>query len=344
MFWRGVAGTAAWHIGCCARRVIFRLGSITLLSIGLVACSDEADDGPGTGAGGDGQVTTSASTTSVSTATGASTGTGASSSSSSSTGGGGAPGYTPLVVVDFEEGTSGQDVDWGATTGGPVVYDGAQAHSGSTAARVSFQHLQNGYGGYQNLPEAIGPGETVWYRVYLYMPSTLSLSYGDTSGDGFGANKFLVLSELEHEAPRMYIQPSSPYKVDFGDPGFVEPGLYVNHDGLGDEYCPIQADTYTFPRDQWFALQMAWYVAEDDSAWVRVWSDDTFLGECSGAGVVPSGYNVQSWGIGDYWNGGAWIQGGSTADFWVDDVVVTKEQPTTTDAGGRPFISPDDFW
>ncbi len=257
--------------------------------------------------------------------------------------GGPPPEYDPLVVLDFEEGADGQDAGWGATTGGPVVFDTTHAHSGATAARVSFEHMDNGFGGYMNLPESIGPGETVWYRVYLYMPSTLSLSYGDVSGDGFGWNKFLVLSQLDHESPRMYVQPRSAYKVDFGEPGFAEPGLYVNHDGLG-EYCTIQEDTYVFPRDQWFALQMAWHVETDDSAWVRVWSDDTFLGECAGGGAVPNGYTVQSWGIGDYWNGGAWIQNGSTGDFWVDDVVVSKETPSTTDADGRPYISPHDFW
>lgn len=253
------------------------------------------------------------------------------------------PAYDPLVVLDFEEGANGADAGWSATTGGPVVFDTTQAHSGTTAARVSFQHLENGFGGYQNLPEAIAPGETVWYRVYLYIPSTLSFSYGDTSGDGFGWGKFLVLSQLEHEAPRMYVQPRSAYMIDFGGEGFADPGLYVNHDGLG-EYCPIEKNTYAFPRDEWFALQMAWYVATDDTAWIRVWSDDVFLGECVGGGTVPDGYEVQSWGVGDYWNGGAWIQNGSTADFWVDDVVVTKETPSTTDAGGRPFISPDHFW
>ncbi len=318
-------------------RIVLALGSLLVLS-----CSDDAEMSSGGGGGGGG-----GGTSTMSTATAASTAnatTTSAATSSTTTGGGGSPSYDPLTVVDFEEGSSGESVGWGATTGGPVVFDTTHAHSGTTAAKVSFTHLENGFGGYQNLPESIGPGETVWYRVYLYMPSTLSLSYGDTSGDGFGWNKFLVLSELEHEAPRMYVQPRSEYKVDFGEPGFAGTGVAVNHDGLGEAYCNLQEDSYAFPRDQWFALQLAWYVANDDSAYVRVWSDDTFVGECPGAGVVEGGYVVQSWGIGDYWNGGAWIQNGSTGDFWVDDVVVTKEVPSTTDAGGRPFISPDHFW
>jgi hypothetical protein len=304
------------------------------------ASSASTDESEGSGPSTSGEASAASdSTTRADTSTTESTAATAATSSEA----GDPPAYDPLVVLDFEEGADEQDAGWPATTGGPVAFDTTQAHSGATSARVSFQHLQNGFGGYQDLPESIGPGETVWYRVYLYMPSTLSLSYGDVSGDGFGWNKFLVLSQLDHEAPRMYVQPRSAYMVDFGDPGFAHPGLYVNHDGLG-EYCPISKDSYAFPRDQWFALQMAWHVATDDTAWVRVWSDDTFLGECAGGGAVPDGYTVQSWGIGDYWNGGAWIQNGSTADFWVDDVVVSKQTPTTTDAGGRPYISPDDFW
>lgn len=322
-------------------RILFALASVLVFS-----CSDDAETGSGGGGGGGGPSTAAAGSPSVtsSTASAASTASTSGAATSASTGGGGAPAYEPLVVLDFEEGMDEQDAGWDATTGGPVAFDTAQAHSGGTSARVSFQHLENGFGGYQNLSESIGPGETVWYRIYLYMPATLSLSYGDTSGDGFGWNKFLVLSGIDHEAPRMYVQPRSEYKVDLGEPGFADPGLYVNHDGLGEAYCPIGEDTYAFPRDQWFALQMAWYVANDESAYVRVWSDETFLGECAGAGVVDCGYTVQSWGIGDYWNGGAWIQDGSTGDFWVDDVVVSKETPTTTDAGGRPFISPSHFW
>ncbi len=224
-----------------------------------------------------------------------------------------------------------------------MTYDSAHAHSGNLSIRVHFRDEKNGYGGYQNLPKAVTPGETVWYRVYLYMPSTLSLSYGDVSGDGFGWNKFLVMAKLDHGSPRMYVQPRSSYKVDFGQSGFYGTGLYVNHDGLGSGYCHLQQSTYTFPRDKWFALQMAWHVATDSSAWIREWSDDKFIGQCDGAGQVPSGYDVQSWGIGDYWNGGAWIKNGSTADFWIDDVVVTVQSPNTTDSGGRPFIDPGSF-
>lgn len=254
-----------------------------------------------------------------------------------------APTYTPLVVEDFEEGTDEQDAGWPATTGGPMAYDTERFRSGGTSIRVSFRHGANGYGGYRDLPRPVAPGETVWYRVRLFLPATLSLSYGDTSGDGFGWNKFLVMARPGHGSPRMYVQPRSPFKVDHGDPEFYGTGLYVNHDGLGDAYCRLMEETYTFPRDRWFALQMAWHVATDGSAWIRVWSDDEFLGECPGAGAVPDGYVVQSWGIGDYWNGGAWIQGDSTGDFWLDDVVLTAETPNTVDVGGRPFVHPDHF-
>ncbi len=258
-------------------------------------------------------------------------------------GSGMAPTYTPVAVEDFEEGADEEAAGWPATSGGPLAYDTEHARSGSTSIRIRFRHMETGYGGYRNLPDPVGPGQTVWYRVYLYLPSTLSLSYGDAVGDGFGWNKFMVMAELDHASPRMYVQPRSPYMVDYGESDFYGTGLYVNHDGLGDSYCRLQEDTYTFPRDRWFALQMAWKVENDATAWIRVWSDDELVGECEGAGQVPDGYEVQSWGIGDYWNGGAWIEGESTGDFWIDDVVVTTETPNTTDSAGRPFIHPDHF-
>jgi hypothetical protein len=252
--------------------------------------------------------------------------------------------YTPMVHLDFEDGKPpGTDAGWLSTTGGPMSYDDAHARSGKSSIQVLMRDQKNGYGGYLNMPTAVKPGSTVWYRVYLYMPSTLSLSYGDVSGDGFGWNKFLVMAEYQHDGSRMYIQPRSSYEVDYGQPNFIGTGLYVNHDGLGDSYCQLEQDSYAFPRDRWFALQMAWKVETDATASVRVWSDATFVGECVGAGVVPSDYAVQSFGIGDYWNGGAWIKNASTGSFWIDDIVVTVDPPNTLDDGGRPFIDPRNF-
>lgn len=254
--------------------------------------------------------------------------------------GGVAPNYTPMVIQNFEDRNVGQNAGWG---GDRLVVDNAFANSGTRSARVEFRDGMNFYGGATNLPQPVGVGETIWYRVSLFMPITLSLSYGDTSGDGFGWNKFLVLSRLNHESPRMYVQPRSAYKKDFGQTEFQGTGLYINHDGLGSAFCQLQATSYVFPRGRWFALQMSWKVATDNTAHVRVWSDDQFIGECLGAGRVSAGYQVQNFGIGDYWNGGAWIKNGSTGSFWIDDVVVTKQTPNTLDSGGRPYIRPEDF-
>lgn len=282
-----------------------------------------------------------------------------------------APSYTPLINNNFEGNTSfdldgiGREVGRtthvtaNTTTGGVMNY--AHPTTGSKSVRIDFAHERRGFGFTKNLPgnpnaipadpQVVRVGDTLWYRVDLYMPSTLSLSYAFDQinnpevpdADGFGWNKFLVMSRLHHEGPRMYVQPRSDYRLNYGSPEFNDhTGIYVNHDEMGT-YCPNLAPDYSFPRNQWFSLQVSWHVATDHSAYIRVWSDDKLIAECQGAGRVSAGYEVGNIGIGDYWNGGAWIQGASTGSFWMDNLVVTKQTPNTVDSEGRPFIHPQHF-
>lgn len=257
--------------------------------------------------------------------------------------------YTPMAIYNFDN--SRQDTGkisapfWSART----RYVSSMAASGNGALEVSFLNGHSAFGFTQDLPQSVGPGETIWYRLYLYLPPTVSFSYGVSTsegGDGFGWNKFLVLSPLGHGGPRMYVQPPSAHRADYGDANFTGTGIFINHDSMGDRYCYLResgANPYRMPRGRWFALQMAWQIRTDSTAYVRVWSDNEFVGECQGAGRVAPGYKVQSFGIGDYWNGTSWIGPKATASFYVDNIVITKQPPNTVDAGGRPFIHPNDF-
>jgi hypothetical protein len=247
------------------------------------------------------------------------------------------PTYTPILTHGMEVG-SGEPTGWWETfTARPHGFTTDEANDGSRSVYVDFRDGNNFFAGWTNLSASATVGDTIWYRAYFYFPDTLSLSSGgfiDYSGWG----KFLMLSPNNHASPRMYTQLPSPLQKNYGDSGFEGTDLRVDSDGMGTGNLTHGA----LPRDQWFALQMAWNIqTSGNGGWVRLWVDDTYVGQVTTQ--VSAGYTVQTWGLGDYWNGEAWIQGSSTARFYLDSVVITKETPNTTDSGGRPFIHPQHF-
>lgn len=237
-----------------------------------------------------------------------------------------APTYTPMLTNNFES-----SVPFGVQTTD-------QAHGGSNSCAVDFVPASVFFGGWENLPSDISSGDTVWYRLMLYFPSTLSTSSAAANppGDYSGWGKFMMLSPINHSTPRMYLQIPAPNAVEFGDPGYIGTGLRVDSDGLGFGNL-----TYgELPRDQWFSLQYAWQLGA--SGFIRVWVDETFVGEVSG----NSGSTViRTWGMGDYWNGKYFAreEDGATVRFYMDNLVITTETPNTTDSGGRPFVHPTHF-
>jgi len=60
--------------------------------------------------------------------------------------------------------------------------------------------------------------------------------------------------------------------------------------------------------------------------------------------TFSEGSSAYDWGIGNYWNGVPWTDGGlGRTDFWVDEIILATDMegygaPDTLDDGGRPYI------
>lgn len=252
-----------------------------------------------------------------------------------------APTYTPMFTDDFETYSSGAPYPANSYWPDRTLVDTSRSLSGSKSNKITFQQGNNFFGGKQDLPTTAGEGETVWFRAFFYFPETFSFSADNITGDYWGFGKFMVLSQVGGGGSRMYMQLPSPSMKNYGDDGFSPAGILVGADApMSTCWNPGNGLSWTVPRNRWVALQMAWKLSTTNG-WVRLWADDTFIGECST--IMPQGYRVGNWGIGNYWNGGPWIQNSSTADFWMDDVVVTKQTPNTVDSQGRPYIHPSHF-
>jgi len=255
------------------------------------------------------------------------------------------PTYTPMVIEDYEGYSNGAAIDPTWTTRSFV--DSSRPLSGTKSGVIKFKNNTGGqvgnfYGFEKQLGGSVGIGETVWYRAYFYFPSTVSLNYHNGSGDGgdgWGYMKFLA---LKGSAGVLYTQLASLRRLDYGDPNFANTTFASAHD-FGIPSCTNMGGV-VIPRDRWVAIQVAHHLqTTGNGMWTRIWMDDTFVGECAQNQGVTAGYSIYEWKLGNYINGGGHIQGGSTDTFWIDDVVITKQTPNTTDSGGRPYIHSTHF-
>lgn len=208
------------------------------------------------------------------------------------------------------------------------------------------------YGGRFSLATQIPQGYNIWYKVSVYLPSTLPMGYcfggsdsaeASTCGkpaDGNGQTKFLVMSQDQAAAGRMYFNLRTPRRAMGLDNGCV----IISEVGAG---APVTNTTYVIPRDAWFTMQMHIY-AHSTAGFVRAWVDEDYIGQLTKNTLSTSGRKIKEWGIGNYWNGVPWTDGGGTRTdhFWIRDVIIATDYtgygaPLSSDSGGRTYINPE---
>jgi len=203
------------------------------------------------------------------------------------------------------------------------------------------------FGGHVTLPDVVPQGNTIWYNARIYIPSTMTwgFTFGQSDGaeaatcghdyDGSGNLKFLVMAP-DTGFGRVYVQPPMGRRV-IAQP--VGP-LYVNSDtGI---YGDMNAGM--IPKDAWVDLQMKTYV-HSVSGTIECWINGTYMGIASGPTLANATYAIDDVGIGDYWNGVPWTDGGADRDyFYLDTIEVFSDiagygAPSGRDAGGRVYIA-----
>lgn len=279
----------------------------------------------------------------------------------SSGGGGTGPTYTPLFTWSAAGGTLNNTIT-GWSSVGDVTYsnDVAGPHGGSTVAQVHMDATDHSFGG--NMISGlsalnIGNGDDIWISVHHFFPTDYCFSSGNLSEPNWGNTKWYRV-EFSNST-RFTAQTGS-----LGGTGFASGptcGTQVGWGGFTDEYGGggfnrIQASpALQVTRGTWLALQVHIVLRSDATGYMESWVGSTYQGraeincdepDCTNAGVTdgqtsyitapPGGSPISFIVFGDYKNGGEYF----TQDFYIDEIIITTQQPNTVDSGGRPFISP----
>lgn len=250
--------------------------------------------------------------------------------------------YSPFLNYTFT-GTNG-DTNTTEFASAPSVkryYSTDQAFAPETSSlNCDAIAGQNGFGGRLNNPvlPTIVEGDRLWLRTYQYIPSSFCAGYGTSPNDGFGSTKWFRIQWGQAGSDPVF----SRLTLQLGNftSGSCSTGptmKYVSLESFGGPSVANFPTELAIPQDQWVALQFEVYF-HSTNGYIRGWVGDQYAGQVD-INTVPDAlvYGLENFVFGDYWNGSPH----QNSNFFVQDVIATVETPTTTDSGGRPYISPN---
>ena len=239
--------------------------------------------------------------------------------------------YSWTKTFDFNEGNIGDKVS-GMEAQGNTIYDSERVLEGTQAAKLTSTQGKTGYGSWGGViphDENLYKGDEIWFRVNTYFPS--GFDYHAT-GEGLRL-KFLRFHTLSAEGNNY---------------GYND--IYIDREGSGRAFLYIYEgeavwkevadDSYLPKFDVWETYEF--YVkfdskSKDDGgdAVIRFWKDGVLLKEITDRKTLKddAAYSPRTL-LFTYWNGGA----PQTQSMWVDDIVLTTEQPASLDSEGNPYI------
>lgn len=251
--------------------------------------------------------------------------------------------YTPVLADTWGDGVVGNSVaNFNARNAGTVTYsdDVASPFGNSIVGKMDIATNENNFGG--NFPVGsnlvVNEGDDIWIRWFNYFPSSFCAGFG-TAGDGYGRTKWIRFG-FASTGQRLTLQLGgfTGQSCSVDDLYFA----YVSNEigGSGNEYFKLAGidQQGTVARDQWVRPQMRIKFSENPAiGFAQLWMGSTFIGQTDNFQTKPVGDNtLNDITVGDYWNGWAY----QASSWYHCETVITKEQPTTVDSGGRPFISP----
>lgn len=211
-----------------------------------------------------------------------------------------------------------------------TTYSDVQSVSGDLSARMSITGGSDGWGEWGAVishPSELTRYDELWYRVHAYFPSGFSYQADPwlkflrvhtltAGGNNIGYVDWYVNNDPSDPSPYRWIYEGQQLWQTFG--------TYDDRIRFG----------------QWATYEM--YVKFDTvpasqggEALVRVWKNGKLLREITdGVTLAQSdAYSHRSL-IFTYWNGGA----PQTQHMYIDDVVLTSDEPSARDAQGNPMI------
>lgn len=226
--------------------------------------------------------------------------------------------------------------------GSRTVYSNEESYSGNMSIKMTARGGSTGFGSFGGIVDfrrctgdaefKLQKGDEIWLRSRILVP-------GDWEFNS-GRNKFLRLRTYHESGGEvmsdgyndLYID-GHPEKKDFQPFHFIYEGEHRWY-GMGT----IEDD---FVRDQWKTVE--WYLYLDDkkasqggNATVRVWVDGILIGETFERITLkyPTSY-ISNLNFFTYYGN---ERSPKDQSVYVDDVVITTDQPLTKDEAGNRFI------
>ena len=257
------------------------------------------------------------------------------------------------IASDYDSGTPGDAVtndpclNTLATAGtvNEATYSTDFARTGTQSMKMHEQAGTDTWGGFASFPSLLHEGDEVWIRAYLYIPPTFNFSApggiglktmrthvrkqggGDGSNNGYldaltGASNMVMWNE---------VSPSSGTFPCFSDFGNYWDNILGT--GVGTHCAPPVGSNIT---GAWQAVeQYVKFSSSLDTGIYRFWQNGVLLFEDTHNLTMKASTDESDvFHLFSFHNGTAQ----ATQDAYVDDVIITNETPSNTDASGNPFI------
>lgn len=264
--------------------------------------------------------------------------------------------YAPFYTWSAAGGTLGNTITgWSEVVGNRLTYSDAVSgpFGGNRVARQGLLTNSNFFGGrfVSNLTGLnIAEGSDLWIRIYHLFPADFCFSSGNVTETPWGATKWYRLQfGSEGSSNRLTVQLGDDNGTGFASGSTCRtsvPWGFITDEygGGGTNKAVPTPQAASIVRGTWAALQSHIKLSSSSSTgYAEHWINDTYLGRSIDRNTSQNTYATRPssgalWGLyfGDYWNGAPYYN----TPFYIDEIICTIEQPSTTDSGGRPYISP----
>lgn len=230
------------------------------------------------------------------------------------------------VIEDYEDGSLGSRPPQNCRTDCKNSND--VVHSGKQSAKLSISQGSVGksWGVDFGFPSSLSEGDELWYRAYMYFPSSF-----DFSSPGSGAKLMRFDSGGKWISILFGPKASGNLKADSeagGSPFYNQNAS--SRKSLGN-----------LKKGVWQAIEMyVKFSSKNGQGKFRVWNDGKLVFEDNSTNTLESAGRKSTRALfGTYWNGGS----PKTQSLYLDDIVWTTDRPANKDSKGNAFIGVSGF-
>ncbi|MDB4575610.1 polysaccharide lyase [bacterium] len=251
------------------------------------------------------------------------------------------PSHAWVIDANFDSGTAGSIANGpsGITEAFALTkYSNEIVRSGSLSAKATIRAKSAGFGDFGgnwllSSDQKLGEGDEIWYRTWLYVPHDFSFDCGGcTEGP-----KFM----------RIHTKSATGENEGYWNLHLLTNGITLASSVTDDFYT-----NHPYPRDdirgingsvnkgEWHAYeQYVKFSSTSGKGIYRAWYDGKLIFEDTVTKTLKSSTSVvDKIQLFTYWRGVADEQPDQDQSVYVDEVMITNEQPDNKDAKGNSFL------